>query len=138
MPALDFFGIFEPVFTVLEAKPATRVKLNRSMKVLTMRCPFPFLLLAGLCAAMPAAAQNAPGPDSNEPPLRIKQFHDEILVDPQGRTDSTITSNSYKSSIISFSITFSITFSTLFFNLFNSFLFRSCHPSLSSSEIHHT
>src|SRR3569623_768322 len=51
-----------------------------------------WLFLIGLCAAFPALAQNAPGPDGNEPPLRIKQFHDEILVDPQGRTDSTITS----------------------------------------------
>lgn len=59
-----------------------------------MRRHFLSLLLVALAGAPMADAQTAapaPGP-SAEPPLRIKQFRDEIVVTPDGRVESTITS----------------------------------------------
>jgi transglutaminase-like putative cysteine protease len=50
-----------------------------------------WLLLLGL-AALPARAQTpAASPALSGPPLRIKQFRDDIMVDSQGRTEITIT-----------------------------------------------
>ncbi|HEY4274802.1 MAG TPA: DUF3857 and transglutaminase domain-containing protein, partial [Rhizomicrobium sp.] len=58
-------------------------------KIMTKAIGRRWLFLAGMCATLPAAAQTAP--DNSEPPLRIKQFRDEIVVDAQGRTDITAT-----------------------------------------------
>ncbi len=51
------------------------------------------LILLGLAGALPAGAQTspAPSPGSSQPPLRIKQFRDDIVVDSEGRAQSTIT-----------------------------------------------
>ena len=51
-----------------------------------------WILLAGLAAALPAWAQTpSPSPASPGPPLRIKQFRNDIVVDSEGRAESTIT-----------------------------------------------
>ena len=47
-------------------------------------------LLLGLSAALPAQAQT-PAPETSGPPLRIRQFRDDIVVDSEGRVESTIT-----------------------------------------------
>ena len=41
-------------------------------------------LLLGLSAALPAQAQT-PAPETSGPPLRIRQFRDDIVVDSEGR-----------------------------------------------------
>jgi hypothetical protein len=49
--------------------------------------------LALWSVAVPALAQtsSSQSPGSSEPPLRIKQFRDDIMVDSEGRAQSTIT-----------------------------------------------
>ena len=50
------------------------------------------VLLAGLVAALPAWAQTpSPSPAPPGPPLRIKQFRNDIVVDSEGRAESTVT-----------------------------------------------
>ena len=52
-----------------------------------------FLIFLAIAGATPAGAQTPPAlsPGPSQPPLRIKQFRDDILVDSQGRAQSTIT-----------------------------------------------
>ena len=50
------------------------------------------LILVGLATALPVRAQApAASPEMSGPPLRIKQFRDDIVVDSEGRAESTAT-----------------------------------------------
>ncbi len=54
--------------------------------MMTARHAFLALLLVGGVAAPPAHAQTSP-----QPPLRIKQFREDIVVDSEGRTETIVT-----------------------------------------------